>query len=103
MFGLKTACTDLLPRGHFPGISAGTPLKVDAAAQDVLAKFNETGFEAAAVTAVGMVRCASAMAPPRPRPALSITATFDRPFGFIAVDRMTNLVLVAGWIDQPPQ
>jgi serine protease inhibitor len=103
LFGLRTACTDLLPAGHFPAISASTPLKVEAAAQDVLARFNETGFEAAAVTAIGIMRCACAMAPPMPRPALSITATYDRPFGFIAVDRMTNLVLVAGWVDQPPQ
>ena len=26
---------------------------------------------------------------------------FDRPFGFVAIDRPSGLVLMAGWVDDP--
>ncbi|WP_280269067.1 serpin family protein [Nocardia wallacei] len=96
LFGLRTA-TDA-GQGRFPSISA-TPLHVDSAAQDALARFTRDGFEAAAVTAIALARAAAAF---RPRPAVEISATFDRPFGFLAVHRPTGLVIVAGWVARPP-
>ncbi|MCX4091200.1 serpin family protein [Nocardia sp. alder85J] len=96
LFGLRTA-TDPT-RGHFPAISA-TPLAVDGASQNVLARFTREGFEAAAVTAVGFA-VAAALFPPRRT--VEITVTFDRPFAFLAVHRPTGLVVVAGWIARPP-
>jgi hypothetical protein len=34
---------------------------------------------------------------------LRVTVRFDRPFGFLAVDRPTGLVLLAGWVDDPEE
>ncbi|WP_084530636.1 serpin family protein [Nocardia miyunensis] len=96
LFGLSTA-TD--PRtGHFPALS-DTPLCVDGAAQNARARFTREGFEAAAVSAVGMVR---AVALRRPHSTTEIAVAFDRPFGFLAVHRPTGLVIVAGWVAHPP-
>ncbi|MGF6882467.1 serine protease inhibitor [Nocardia sp. GAS34] len=95
LFGLRTA-TD--PRsGHFPAMSA-TPLRVDQAAQHARARFTREGFEAAAVTAVGMVLAAAVR---RPHDTVELAVTFDRPFGFLAVHRPTGLVVVAGWVAEP--
>ncbi|WP_084519531.1 serpin family protein [Nocardia mexicana] len=96
LFGLRTATDGT--RDRFPAIST-TPLRVDSAAQDALARFTRDGFEAAAVTAIALTRAAAAF---RPRPAVEISATFDRPFGFLAVHRPTGLVIVAGWVARPP-
>ncbi|MFI5775892.1 serpin family protein [Nocardia sp. NPDC051570] len=96
LFGLRTAADDGAQR--FPEIS-DTPLYVADAAQDALARFTRDGFEAAAVTAIALAR---AIALPHPRPALEISVTFDRPFGFLAVHRTTGLVIVAGWVARPP-
>ncbi|WP_280272880.1 serpin family protein [Nocardia wallacei] len=96
LFGLGAASDRSQDR--FPAIS-DTPLYLADAAQDALARFTREGFEAAAVTAVALARAAAA---PRPRRVLEITATFDRPFGFLAVHRPTGLVIVAGWVAQPP-
>ncbi|WP_019927044.1 serpin family protein [Nocardia sp. BMG111209] len=96
LFGLRAA-TDST-RGHFPAVSA-TPLAVDSARQDALARFTREGFEAAAVTAVAFA-VAAALFPPRRT--VEIAVTFDRPFAFLAVHRPTGLVVVAGWVEQPP-
>ncbi|MQY29046.1 serpin family protein [Nocardia aurantia] len=96
LFGLHTA-TDHT-RGHFPAVSA-TPLAVDSATQSALARFTREGFEAAAVTAVAFA-VAAALFPPRRT--VEIAVAFDRPFGFLAVHRPTGLVVVAGWVEQPP-
>lgn len=66
-----TTATDAR-RGHFPGISE-QPLAVEQARQSVLARFSAT----------------------------VIRLGFDRPFGFLAVDRSSGLVLVAGWVEEP--
>lgn len=95
LFGLGTATDGRADR--FPAIS-DTPLYIADAAQDALARFTREGFEAAAVTAVALARAAL----PRPRRVLEIAATFDRPFGFLAVHRPTGLVIVAGWVAEPP-
>ncbi|MGV9676747.1 serpin family protein [Nocardia sp. NPDC003482] len=96
LFGLRTAADGSAQR--FPEISP-TPLYVAEAAQNALARFTREGFEAAAVTAVTLARAAAMH---RPRPALEISVTFDRPFGFLAVHRPTGLVIVAGWVARPP-
>jgi serine protease inhibitor len=95
LFGLTTATDSSY--GHFPEISPD-PLYVAQGAQQVLARFTRTGFEAAAVTAFDMARAASL--PPQ-RLVTTVSVTFDRPFGFIAVHRPTGLAVVAGWVATP--
>ncbi len=95
LFGLAAASDR--STGHFPGISSEVPLCVQAAAQDATASFSAEGFVAAAVTAMAMMAGA---AMPRGT-AKQLTASFDRPFGFVAVDRSTGLVLVCGWVEEP--
>lgn len=97
LFGLRTV-TDSA-RGHFPAMSEH-PLYVDQAAQDVFARFTETGFDAAAVTALAM-RLGSARFPKPGHTVLQTKVTFDRPFGFVATHRPTRLAVVAGWVAQP--
>lgn len=94
LFGLVAARDRA--RGHFPGLST-YPLAVDQAAQSAVASFSATGFKAAAVTAVAMVRAAGVMT----GQATVVRAHFDRPFGFIVVERAHDLALFAGWIDDP--
>lgn len=98
LFGLGAASD--CSTGHFPGISAQMPLCVQAAAQDATASFSAEGFVAAAVTAIAMAR-AAAMPRVPPLVAKQLTAAFDRPFGFLAFDRTTGLVLVCGWVAEP--
>ncbi|MFF8941206.1 serpin family protein [Streptomyces sp. NPDC014864] len=95
LFGLSTAKDT--GRGHFPGVSA-FPLAVGSAGQSVVARFGPLGFRAAAVTAVA----AAAGGIPQFRHTTTVVrAVFDRPFGFLAVNRGTGLVLVAGWVTDP--
>ncbi|MEV6111991.1 serpin family protein [Streptomyces sp. NPDC052109] len=96
LFGL-TAAADA-HRAHFPGIS-DFPLAIGQARQSALAQFGSLGFRAAAVTAV---MAAPGSAPPQYRyESTVVRAVFDRPFGFLAVDRESRLVLVAGWVTDP--
>ncbi|MFE9561753.1 serpin family protein [Streptomyces sp. NPDC006487] len=94
LFGLTSAAAR---PGHFPGISA-VPLAVGSARQSAVARFHAEGFEAAAVTAVGMFRGAARTPSHRVRQA---EFEVDRPFGFLAVDRESGLVLFAGWVTDP--
>ncbi|MQY35015.1 hypothetical protein SRB17_29870 [Streptomyces sp. RB17] len=96
LFGLTAATDDRV--GHFPGVS-DHPLAVGEARQSAVAQFGALGFRAAAVTAIAQ-RYGSA--PPRYRyESTVVRAVFDRPFGFLAVDRESRLVLVAGWVTDP--
>jgi len=97
LFGLRTARDTR--RGHFPGIS-DWPLAIQQARQSVRATFSATGFEAAAVTGMSMMPGAALRPPPQHRVRV-IRVAFDRPFGFIAVDRSSRLVLFAGWVENP--
>ncbi len=95
LFGMRTATKN--PGSHFTGL-ADAPLVLDAAGQNVIARFDAGGFEAAAVTAV-------AIAPggmPRKTWSTITSVNIDRPFGFLAVDRPTGLALVAGQVTKPP-
>ncbi|MEV7890461.1 serpin family protein [Streptomyces sp. NPDC002817] len=97
LFGL-TAARDA-SRGHFPDISA-SPLAIGSARQSAMAKFTALGFRAAAVTAIGAVGAGV----PRLRWVTTrIDATFDRPFGFLAVHRHSRLVLASGWVTDPTE
>ena len=92
-FGLETVSRD--DRDHFPEIGP-VPLRVDQAKQSAVAIFSATGFEAAAVTAIGL----RAVSMPSYN-ARALRVTYDRPFGFVAVHRDSGLVLFAGWVDIP--
>lgn len=91
LFGLSTA-TDT-GRGHFPGISP-FPLAISDARQDAMATFSATGFEAAAVTAMGAV---AGSAPPSATKRV-LRVELKPPFGFLAIHRPTGLILTGGWI-----
>ncbi|MET8248171.1 serpin family protein [Streptomyces sp. NPDC005202] len=95
LFGLSTAKDTT--RAHFPGIS-GFPLAVGSARQSVVARFGAVGFRAAAVTAVVPV---AGSVPQYRHTTTVVRATFDRPFGFLAVHRETRLALVGGWVTDP--
>jgi serine protease inhibitor len=96
LFGLSNALSPV--PGHFPAIS-DIPLKVEKAAQSAVASFTAEGFKAAAVTAVGL---APGSAWPRQTYSVKqVSLVIERPFGFVAVDRDTSLVIVAGWVEQP--
>jgi len=97
LFGLSTARDDR--RGHFPGVS-DWPLAIQQARQSVRATFSATGFDAAAVTSMCLM-LGAALRPPAQHSVRVIRVTFDRPFGFIAVDRSSRLVLFAGWVENP--
>ncbi|WP_199700610.1 serpin family protein [Jiangella rhizosphaerae] len=93
VFGLRAVSTG--DRDHFPAIGP-VPLRVDQARQAAVAIFSATGFEAAAVTAIGL----RAVSMPVYR-AQAVAVSYDRPFGFLAVHRESGLVLFAGWVDSP--
>ncbi|MFJ3623832.1 serpin family protein [Streptomyces iakyrus] len=95
LFGLTTAQDT--SRGHFPGLS-DFPLAIGSAQQNIMAKFGARGFEAAAVTAFGAV---AGGVPDLRYVTTRIRAAFDRPFGFLALHRHTQLVLTAGWVTDP--
>ncbi|MBL1109820.1 proteinase inhibitor I4 serpin [Streptomyces sp. 5-8] len=96
LFGLTTAAD--VRAGHFPGISA-YPLAVGEARQSAVAQFGALGFRAAAVTAV-MPRAAAGVPEYRYETTV-VRVAFDRPFGFLAADRDSRLVLMAGWVTEP--
>ncbi|PWI20735.1 proteinase inhibitor I4 serpin [Streptomyces sp. Act143] len=96
LFGLATA-GDGAP-GHFPGISAA-PLALAAGRQSATAVFSGEGFRAATVTAMDMVWLS--WEPEPEHESKRACATFDRPFGFLAVHRASRLVLAAGWVTDP--
>ncbi|NED95702.1 hypothetical protein G1H11_10300 [Phytoactinopolyspora alkaliphila] len=90
LFGLETVSRG--PGGHFSRIGA-VPMRVDQARQSAVAIFSATGFEAAAVTAVGMRMVSMPVYRER-----GLRVTYDRPFGFVAVHRATGMALFAGWV-----
>lgn len=95
VFGLGTVSSPPGQTGHFTAISPD-PLRVSEARQTVLARFFATGFEAAAVTAVGMVRAAF-ITPQQSR----LNVELNRPFAFAAFHRPTGNPVVIGWLDHP--
>lgn len=90
-FGLRTVSN--ADEGHFSSIGP-VPLRVDEARQSAVAIFTATGFEAAAVTAVGLRTVSLPVYRAR-----GLAVSYDRPFGFLAVHRESGIVLFAGWVD----
>jgi serine protease inhibitor len=97
LFGLATVSSDPGNSGHFSAISL-KPLMVGQAKQTVLARSFATGFEAAAVTAMGMRATSMPMEQER-----RLEVELNRPFSFVAVHRESRLPVVAGWIAQPTE
>jgi hypothetical protein len=97
VFGLSAVSADPGEHGHFSAISP-SPLVVGQANQKVLARFFATGFEAAAVTSMAMMR--SAM---QTRQSRRLEVALDRPFAFAAVLRESRLPIVAGWVATPTE
>lgn len=80
---------------QYPGIASNLPVIVTGALQIARAGFHEKGFEASAFS---VIMGKGGAGPPRGAlRVLNITATFDRPFGFLAVERESGLLLFAGW------
>lgn len=96
VYGLERASD--VSRGHFAGICRTVPLAVSSARQEATASFTAEGFHAAAVTASGVA--AGGMPTARAR---MVSVRIDRPFGFLAVQRGTGLVLCAGWVRDPTE
>ncbi|MFD7813715.1 serpin family protein [Streptomyces sp. NPDC059785] len=96
VFGLTAALHDP-GAGQFPGISAHSP-GIGAARQSAVAAFGALGFRAAVVTAITAVATG---VPLLRHPTTEVRATFDRPFGFLALHRTSRLVLAAGWVTDP--
>lgn len=92
LFGLDTV-TDA-QFGHFPHLAV-EPLAIEAAAQASMVAFSDRGFRAAAVTAAMAV--AGGIPPETKR---IVQVDHDRPFGFLAVDRRSGLVVFAGWVHE---
>ncbi|MGW7367152.1 serpin family protein [Streptomyces sp. NPDC054841] len=97
LFGLRSA-TDR-SAGHFPGIS-DRPTAISSAKQAAIAAFTDKGFKAAVVTALEAA-AGSARLPEEKYVTTEVYATFHRPFGFLAVHRLSHLVLAAGWVTDP--
>ena len=95
LFGIEAAMD--ASDGHFFEISP-EPLAIEKMVQLAFAQFNETGFRAAAVTMVVMPRGAAALPEGRCK---QVSVVHDRPFGFVAVHRATNLALFSGWVATP--
>ncbi|MEU8431598.1 serpin family protein [Streptomyces sp. NPDC029216] len=97
VFGLGSATGR--SAGHFPGMT-DKEVAVARARQSATAAFTDRGFEAAVVTAFEMGEGSARM----PEPTYvntEVHASFHRPFGFLAVHRVSRLVLAAGWVTDP--
>lgn len=95
-FGLARAA---LPGDHFPGMASNLPLMVSDGFQVARAGFGERGFEASAYSMMGR-KLGAALIPEIKHRVVRIWAIFDRPFGFLAVDRESGLLLFAGWVTE---
>lgn len=91
LFGLRLVSDPQI--SHLPRLSP-EPLYVSDGAQSVLARFFAEGFEAAAVTAFGLMTGV----PLWEHEVTLLQVRFDRPFGFLAVHRPSRLAVVAGWV-----
>ncbi|MET8624275.1 serpin family protein [Kitasatospora sp. NPDC004669] len=105
LFGLTTMATRSQVEHRLPGLSDGEdgePLYLNSARQRATATFGRRGFRASSVTALGMVAGSAAGAhrlPPYVQRFARVS--FARPFGFLAVHRLSGLVLAAGWVTEP--
>lgn len=89
LFGIATALDK--ERGHFPDIS-GIPIYLGRAEQSIAVGFQASGFYADALTEVEMQFAGN------PSQALAVDVSFDRPFGFLVVEKEPGLVVFGGWV-----
>ena len=80
---------------EFDGITKDESLKISEVIHKAFVKCDEEGTEAAAATAVGMMRCASIHIPKPP------IFRADHPFVFFIRNRNTNTILFAGRVTNP--
>lgn len=78
----------------FTRITDVEPLHVDVFAHRAVVEVDEAGATAAAATFLG----AAYLGGPPPDP---ITVEFNRPFSFVLREIRSNLVLFAGWVEDP--
>lgn len=88
----------------FPGITP-EPLTFAGGSQQAMAHFTGEGFTAAAYTEMRLKkkRKAASMVMPQTRKTVKrvyITVEIDRPFGFLAVEKETGLLLFVGWVTE---
>ena len=83
-FGIPLVTTDL----------AHEALEVDEVVHEAVVKVDETGTEAAAATAVMMMRCAMISRPPPP-------FYVDRPFVYVIYDAKNDRILFSGNFVKP--
>ncbi|MDA1359672.1 hypothetical protein O1R50_08560 [Glycomyces luteolus] len=79
---------------------AAQRLYVSQAKQTCTAVFSATGFEAAAITVIGMDWMGSAPPQLTHRHRCAVF-TIDRPFAYLARHRPSGLILIGGWVDNP--
>ena len=91
--GVREAFGD---HADFSGITEAQPLKVGAVAHQAYVDVGEHGTEAAAATAVTMLRTSAVLR----RPA-AVTMVVDRPFLFAIMDTATGLPLFLGQVSHP--
>lgn len=87
--GLKSAFED---DANFSAMTSDEPLKIDSVIHQTFIEVDEKKTEAAAATAVTMVRVTATM--PRPVPKAEFHA--DRPFVYFIIDAPTNSILFMG-------
>jgi serpin B len=80
----------------FSGITEAEPLRVGAVAHKAYIDVDEHGTEAAAATAVTMLRPSAILRRP-----LAVTMVVDRPFLFAIMDTATGLPLFLGQVSHP--
>jgi serine protease inhibitor len=84
-------------RAQFDGIRTGwPPLWIDQVSHRAVVEVNEEGTEAAAVTAVAMLRAARNAPPPR-----QFQMIVNRPFFVVIRDEIAGTILFMGWVGDP--
>ncbi|MFE3873963.1 serpin family protein [Kitasatospora sp. NPDC059146] len=102
LFGLTTLSTPSATEDRLPGLQVGgLPLFADSARQKATATFGARGFRASAVTAIGIMAGGAAAVSRPPFLQRHVSVEFGGPFGFLAVHRLSRLVLAAGWVTEP--
>ncbi|MFJ9773178.1 serpin family protein [Kitasatospora sp. NPDC101157] len=102
LFGLRTLATRSETEDRLPGLSDGRPpLFLNSARQKATASFSARGFRAASMTAMGAAAGGAGGSPRPPYLQRFVHLSFGRPFGFLAVHRLSGLVLAAGWVTEP--
>jgi len=96
LFGLNSASTLIDDTGNFPAISSSVPLFVGGGGQEAVAHFTDIGFSAAALTYMAKFGAAR----PSPQKLAQLSIEFNRPFGFLAVHRKSNMVIFTGWVTE---